>query len=111
MKKKIIIIIGIVVVAVLVTGYFVFRNSDNASDNVHVTMRQDPVTGLSIYNNLDYGFSVAYLSAAWRGPVETLDPNADIADPNINVSFVSASTTEIVVIVGKPGDTESLNDF
>ncbi len=106
MKKKLIIIIGIIVVVAAI-GFTVLKKPAN----VHVTMKQDSVTGLSIYNNLDYGFSVAYPADYWQGPVEKFDPNADIEDPNINATFASTSTLEAVVIAGKPGDTESLNAF
>jgi hypothetical protein len=106
MKKKLIIIVGIIVVAAIV-GFLALKKSDNAL----VTAKQDPVTGLSIYTNTDWGFSVAYSSSSWQGPAEKLDPKVNLEDPNINIAFASASTSEAIVIVGKPGDMQSVNDF
>ena len=107
MKKKLIISIIVIAVVAGVAGYFAFRKTDN----IHVITRQDPVTGLSIYTNLDYGFSVAYLNNDWEGPVEKLDPDADVYDPAINAVFASSSTLEVVAVVGYPGDTQSFNEF
>lgn len=105
MKKKIIILAGILVL-LAVAGYLALGDSN--SD--HAVTKTDEATGQSIYTNLDYGFSIAY-GKDWEGPAETRDDNAKKSDPlQINAVFRSTSTLEAIVIGGNPGDTESFND-
>ncbi len=107
MKKKLPIIIGIIVVAAAVVGYLSLRNPE--SD--HTVTKVDTTTGQATYTNLDYGFSIAY-GKDWEGPAETKDDSAKTTDPlTINAIFRSTSTLEAIVIGGKPGDTESFNDY
>lgn len=107
MNKKLLIIIAISALVVTAAGYLIWGKSGSDS----VTTKKDEVTGLSIYTNSDYGFSIAYPNSEWEGPVEKAEQDEDIEDPAINVTFVSSSTLEAVVVVGKPGDKETLNAF
>ncbi len=107
MKKNLKIIIGILVVVAIVGGFLAFKKSGN--DNV--VTKKDPVTGLSIYTNLDYGFSVAYPGDYWQGPAEKFKSGTDTHDLSINAVFANTTTSEAIVIIGKPGDTETRNDF
>lgn len=105
MNKKILIIVGVVVVAAAI-GFSVLNKSDSSN---HAVTKTDEATGEALYTNLDYGFSIAY-GKDWEGPAETKDKNAEKTDPLlINAVFRSTSTLEAVVIGGKPGDTESFN--
>ena len=106
MNKKLSIIIAVIVVAAVAVGYLLLRDSESN----HAVTQKDPVTGQSTYTNLDYGFSVLY-GADWQGPAETKDEKKKNSDPlTINAVFMSTSTLEAVVVVGKPGDKESFNE-
>ncbi len=106
MKKKIIIIAVVIVVAAAAVGLFAWKKPAN----IPVVMQTDPVTGQSVYTNTDYGFSVTY-SKDWEGPAERIAADPDKKDSAINAIFISASSSEAIVIQGKPGDTESFNEF
>lgn len=105
MKKKII-IIALVVVAVAAASFFAWKKSDV----VPVIMQTDAVTGQSVYENTEYGFSVNY-SKDWQGPAERIAAGTEKKNSAINAIFLNASTSEAIVIQGKLGDTESFNDF
>lgn len=107
MNRKKIVIIGILVVAAVVAGFLAFKKSGN--DNV--ITKKDPVTGLSIYTNLDWGFSVAYPGDYWEGPVEKPETDLKADNSSINAVFTSTSTAEAILIIGKLGDTETRNDY
>lgn len=105
MNKKKILIIGAAAVAVIA----VFLALNNSAD-IPVVIEKDAVTGESIYTNTEYGFSVVY-SNEWQGPSERVNADIEDKDSLINAIFLSTSTSEAIVIQGKPGDTENFNDF
>lgn len=106
MKKKLIIIIAVVVLVAAAIVSLTWKKSDN----IPVVMQKDAVTGQSIYTNTEYGFSVAY-SDAWDGPAERLAASPENKSSAVNAIFLSPGTSEAVVIQGKAGDTQSLNDM
>lgn len=106
MKKKLTIIIAVVVVAAAV----IVSLSWKKAETIPVVMQKDAVTGQSIYTNTEYGFSVAY-SDAWDGPAERLAAKPEDKSSALNAIFLSPATSEAVVIQGKAGDTESMNDL
>lgn len=108
MKKKIIIIVGIVVlVAAVAIGYF----NGKKTESIPVVMQTDQVTGQSTYTNTQFGFSVAYSFGDWEGPAERIASKREGVASSTNAIFLSPSTSEAVVIQGKAGDTQTLNDL
>lgn len=106
MNKKLIVIIGVLLLAVIGIGYSVSQRVD---DEGHAVTEKNDTTGETIYTNLDYGFSIAY-GKDWEGPAETKGDTKKTNDQLlINAIFRSTSTLEAIVIGGKPGDTESFN--
>jgi len=105
-QKKLIIIIGIAVVAVVAVGSLLL----NKSNVIPVVMEKDAATGQSVYTNTDFDFSVFY-SSDWQGPAERIAADPKLKDDAVNAIFLSPSSSEAVVIQGTKGDTESFNDF
>lgn len=107
MHKKLILIIGIIVVAAVAIGFF----TSNKSANIPVVLQTNQTTGESTYTNTQYGFSVTYSFTDWEGPAERIASKRETVASSTNAIFLSPSTSEAVVIQGKAGDTQTLNDL